>query len=423
MMAKRGHDAISVAEALRRLEAVVTPAPGVEAALEACHALVLAEDVAADRDFPPTDRSAMDGFAVRSVDAASAGILLAVSGEVRAGQDALGADLSPGRAVRVFTGSVLPAGADAVVMVEHVEEDREARTVRLLHPVEAAQHVRRQASDLSRGAVLLRAGSPIHAAEIAALAAVGRTRVRVHRPPVIGVISTGDEVVELDRAPRPHQVRNSNAATLLAQARETGVRGAYLGHAADAADELRERIERGLAGDVLLVTGGVSVGDYDLVAAALAEFGAETLFHGVRMKPGMPVLAARRGSCLIFGLPGNPVSTFTCFAVLVAPSLRRMLGYRDWRDVEIAARLESALEARPGRETYHLAQVVWREGRPSARRVDTTGSGDLPALARANAFLVTPAEGGSWDEGDELPALLWPEAQRRSGPGPAPSRT
>ena len=413
MNAKHAHEPISVAEALRRLEAVVAPAAAVEAALEACHGLVLAEDVTADRDFPPTDRSAMDGFAVRSADAASAGVVLAVSGEVRAGQDALGTEVAPGQAVRVFTGSVLPSGADAVVMVEHVEEDRGARTVRLERPVESAQHLRRQSSDLARDAVLLRAGSPIHAAEIAALAAVGRTRVRVHRPPVVGVLSTGDEVVEVDRVPRPHQVRNSNAATLLAQARETGVRGAYLGHAPDTRDDLHERIERGLAGDVLLVTGGVSVGDYDLVAAALGEFGAEVLFHGVRMKPGMPVLAARRGNCLIFGLPGNPVSAFTCFAVLVAPSLRRMLGYRTWRDVLVAVRLDGAIEARPGRETYHLAYVTWHEGRPSARRVDTTGSGDLPALARANAFLVTPAEGGSWDEGEELPALLWPEARRR----------
>jgi len=413
MGARRGQDDVSPAEALRRLEAITAAAVPVETALEACHGLVLAEDVTADRDFPPTDRSAMDGFAVRSADAATAGTVLAVTGELRAGQAAAGTQVAPGGAVRLFTGSVLPEGADAVVMVEHVEEDRDARTVRLLRPASAGQHVRRQGSDLSSGAVLLRSGSPIHAAEIAALAAVGRTRMRVHRPPVVGVLSTGDEVVEVDRAPRAHQVRNSNAAALLAQLRETGVRGAYLGHAPDTPEQLRERIERGLAGDVLLVTGGVSVGDYDLVASALDEFGAETLFHGVRMKPGKPILAARRGGCLIFGLPGNPVSAFTGFAVLVAPCLRRMLGYRNWRNVEMSASLDGALETRPGRETYHLAHLTWRDGRPSARRVDSTGSGDLPALARANGFLITPAEGGRWAAGDELPALVWPEAQRR----------
>jgi len=405
---------IPVAEALRRLEAVTRPSTVVETSLDACHGLVLGEDIAADRDFPPTDRSAMDGFAVRSADARAPGAVLAVSAELPAGQSAAGVTVGPGQAVRVFTGSVVPAGADAVVMVEDTEDDRAARSVRLLGATEPGQHVRPRGSDLARGTTMLVAGWPIQAPEIATLAAVGRTRVRVHRPPVVGVLSTGDEVVELDRAPEDHQVRNSNAAALLAQLRETGVRGAYLGNARDSRDELRRRVDQGLGGDVLLITGGVSVGDYDLVAQALEELGAETLFHGVAMKPGKPILAARRGATVIFGLPGNPVSAFTGFVVFVAPCLRRMMGQRAWRTPAVRARLDAPLEARPGRETYHLSRLAWRDGRLEGRRIDYTGSGDLPALARANGFVVTSPEGGRHAAGDELPAILWPGFDLRS---------
>jgi molybdopterin molybdotransferase len=400
-------------EAIRMLAAAVKPGQPVEVSLDACFKLVLAESIAADRDFPPTDRSAMDGFAVRAADASRAGAKLTVVGEIAAGRPADDVRVAGGQAVKIYTGAVLPHGADAVVMVEDTRFDAETDTVEIAVEVTPGQHVRKRASDLREGQTILETGSPIHAAEMAALSAVGATRVHIHRPPTVGVLSTGDEVVEPDRSPEPHQVRNSNAGTLLAQLRELGLWGIYLGNAGDSTEELADRLEQGLRGDVLLVSGGVSVGEYDLVGQALTQAGAELLFHKVAVKPGKPILAARRGNCLVVGLPGNPVSALTGFAVFVAPALRKLMGYRRWENSEVRVRLDEPLSSRPGRTAYHLARITWTGGCYQGHRVSSTGSGDVLSMARANGFLVTPEQGGEFAPGDELPALLWSDADHR----------
>ncbi len=307
----------------------------------------------------------------------------------------------------------MPPGADAVVMVEHTEEDREAGTVRVDGTSEPGRHVRPRASEMRRGETVVAAGQPVHAAEIAALASTGSTRVRVHRPPMVNVLSTGDEVVEPRRRPAPHQVRNSNAGMLLALLRDIGLRGIFLGNASDSQSELAEKLAQGIRGDVLLVTGGVSVGEYDLVGRALGDAGLELLFHKVAIKPGKPILAGKAGDCLVIGLPGNPVSVFTGFSVFVAPVLRRMMGYRQWDNQHVRARIERAFRCKPGRLTYHPARVVWRDGQYVGQRVASTGSGDVLSLARANAFLITTEETAEVRTGDQLAALLWDDAQHR----------
>ena len=404
---------ISVRDALQLLAEQTHALDPVEVPLDRCQGLVLAEAVAADRDFPPTDRSAMDGFAVRAEDIPQEGQELEVIGELRAGRPLGDLRVGAGQAARIMTGAVVPPGADTVVMVERTTELDERRRIRIDARPRKGQHIRRRAEDLRHGEVAVSPGAPIHAPEIAALASVGQISVRVHRAPVVHVLSTGDEVVEPSRAAADHQVRNSNGYALLAQLADLGVAGRYLGIAGDELGVLEDRLDRGLSGDLLLVTGGVSAGDYDFVGQALAAAGMERLFHKVAVKPGKPILAGRTNGCLVFGLPGNPVSTYTAFAVFVAPALRRMQGYRHWKNQRLPAVLTEPLRTRSGRETYHLARLTVTSEGLTASPVAHAGSGDVLALARANGFIVMPESGASLAAGAAVPTFLWKDFNLR----------
>jgi len=398
---------LEVQEALKLLLDAVRPLDAVEVALAEALGRTLAETAVADRDFPPTDRSAMDGFAVRAADSPAAGRSLVVTGEVRAGQDPGALAVGAGEAVRIFTGAVIPRGADAVVMVEATAENRPAGIVTVNEHTEPGQHIRRRGEAMRGDAAVVRAGAVVGPAEIGALAAVGRTRVRVVRAPRVAVISTGDEVVEADALPLPHQVRNSNAAMLLAQLARRSVAARYLGIAGDEPESLHAVIDDGLTADVLVLTGGVSVGEYDLVGAALLRAGCTVLFHTVSMRPGKPILAAKRGSCLVLGLPGNPVSAFTGFQVFVAPALRKLSG--DPRPVTdtVRATLLAPLHRRTGRLTYHLATFRWEAGKPVVAPVRSSSSGDVLSLVAANAFIVAPGDARPIPTGDEVDVLPW----------------
>ena len=400
---------IAFEEAEARLYAAALPIEETERVdLAEARGRVLAERVAADRDHPPADRSAMDGFAVRSADLEAGPATLRVVAELRAGRPVGDVRVGPGEAVRIMTGAILPPGADAVVMVERSREARAAGTVAFDDRPPPGQHVRRRGEELTAGSPVLEPGVAIRAAETAALASVGRARVRVVRRPAVAVLATGDELLPVGGPPpAEHQIRNSNAPALLAQLAELGLAGEDLGVAADDERELGARLARGLEADCLLVTGGVSAGEYDRVARALEAAGVRTLFHGVAVKPGKPVLAGRRGRCLVVGLPGNPVSTFTMFAVLVAPALRRMAGLAAWRRVELRAALATDLASRPGRVTFHLAELAVVGGGLRARPTATAGSGDVLALARANGFVVTSPDSHGEPAGTELRAIPW----------------
>ena len=398
---------LNVAEALATLLDAVSSLPPREAQLEDASGCILAERIVADRDFPPTDRSAMDGFAARAADCSKPGTTLSVIGEVRAGQGAEAAFVGAGQAVRIFTGGVIPRGADAVVMVELTEGDRNAGTVLVKERPEVGQHIRRQGEDLRAGETVIDAGTVIRAAEIAALAAVGRTRVTIVRPPRVAVMSTGDEVVEADTTPGPHQVRNSNGRMLLAQIQSLGIDARYLGIARDNRTALDAMIADGLTGDVLVLTGGVSVGEYDLVGAALIRAGCEVLFHNVAMRPGKPIVAAKRGECLVLGLPGNPVSAFTGFHVFVAPALRKLMGHPAPVAAPLRAMLVAPLRRRPGRLTYHLAHLRWHDGKPLVVPVTSASSGDVLSLVRANAFIVAPGDTQPIPAGIEVDVVAW----------------
>jgi molybdopterin molybdotransferase len=257
------------------------------------------------------------------------------------------------------------------------------------------------------GAVVVETETIVRTAEIAALAAVGCKRVSVFRPPHVSVLSTGDELVEVESAPADHQVRNSNARMLVAQLRAMQIHARNLGIARDDTAALDAMLEEGLRSEVFILSGGVSVGAYDLVGAALIRAGCEILFHNVSMRPGKPILAAKRGSCLIFGLPGNPLSAFTGCRVFVLPVLRRLMGDSKPVPPMVPATLGAPLRRKPGRLSYHLATLRWAEGKAMVTPVSSSSSGDVFSLVRANSFIVEPGGFDSLAAGAEVDVLPW----------------
>jgi molybdopterin molybdotransferase len=382
-----------------------TPAlPAEDVALDHALRRVLAEDVAADRDLPPFDRAAMDGYAVRSADVAAALVALDVVGEVRAGQwpDLV---VGPGQAARIMTGAPVPQGADAVQQVERTQPLDEFR-VTVDAAVGAGANVAPRGSEVRAGDVVLAAGRVIDPAAVAVLASAGKDRVRVARRPVVAVLVTGDEIVDVAARPGPAQIRNSNGPAVAAQARLAGADVRLLGVAPDRQDAIADALRPGLDADVLVVSGGVSAGDYDLVEPALLDLGARFLFTKVAIKPGAPLVFGRLGPTLVFGLPGNPVSTQATFDLFVRPALLKMQGARVLSRPRVAVDLLAPIRNRSGRKSHVPARVRFEGGRLVARPVRSMGSGDLAAHARANALVVIEADREQAAAGETAEALL-----------------
>ncbi len=348
---------------------------------------VLAAGVKADRDQPPFDRSTRDGFAVRA-EALTSGAALTVTGQVRAGEVWSGAAVEADSAVEIMTGAPLPEGADAVVMVEHVE--RAGATIQLApaRQLNAGDNIVPRGSEAMAGAEVLAAGTRIGAAEIALAAACGCSSLEVFAPPTVAIVATGDELVDVGETPGAQQIRNSNSYALAAMVTLAGGTPERLAIAPDVREAIQERIERGRQADLLVFSGGVSMGEYDLVEAVLAEFGAEFFFTGVRMQPGRPVvfgrLPERNGAPerYFFGLPGNPISvqvTFQCFA---EPLLRALAGETDRGPRWAQATLTEAVAGKAGLTRLLPARM---DG-IGVRAVPWQGSGDLAANARANCY-------------------------------------
>jgi molybdopterin molybdotransferase len=373
-------------------------------ALEDAPGRVLAEEVRCDRDLPPFDRSAMDGYALRAEDVHSAPVALDVIGEVPAGTWPH-LDVGVGQAVRIMTGAPVPAGADAVQQVEKTRPADEFR-VTILEGVAAGANVAPRGSEVRAGDVVLEPGRTITPASVAVLASVGRAKVSVGRRPVVAVLVTGDEIVDVGASPGPGQIRNSNGPAVAAQARQAGAQVKLLGVARDEPAELRLAMEGGLEADVLVVSGGVSAGDYDLVEPVLEDLGVSFFFTRVAIKPGAPLVFGRRGATRVFGLPGNPVSAQVTFDVFVRAALLKMQGARvvsrPWVEVELLAPLKN----RSGRRAHLPARVRFEEGRLVARPVRSMGSGDLVAHARANALVALEAQRTQAEAGETARALL-----------------
>ena len=358
---------------------------------------VLAEDVAADRDYPPLDRTARDGFAVRSADVPGR---FRVIGEVRAG-DQFSGSVGSGQAVEIMTGAPIPDGADTIIMVEHVRRDGEF--VEFTGDAPAGQFINERGGEAPAGRVVLRSGTRIGIAEIAMLAAVGRPTVQVFKRPRVAIIATGDELVEPGEAVAPHQIRNSNAWSLAAQVTRAGGVPEMLGIARDTEEATRPLIERGLESDLLLLSGGVSAGKYDVVETVLGSLRAEVWFDRVAIQPGQPLVFGQARGTFFFGLPGNPASTMVTFEIFARTALEMLGGQPPRGPVRTYARLKAPFRHR-GTLTRFLPAWVSPEGEMIP--ISWTGSSDIASLTRANALLVADAEKPEWQPGEWMPVIL-----------------
>jgi molybdopterin molybdotransferase len=385
----------AIDEALELVLDGLAPLSAQRVPLDIAAGRVIAEPGLAAVDLPPFDRSAMDGFAVRAADTAR-GVPLRLAGGVAAGEVAAG-ELEPGTAARVSTGAAIPPGADAILQSElAVVSDGTVAPERALAP---GTHVRHRGEDLTAGTLLAPPGSVLTLPRMSALASAGVGEVAVHRRPRLDLIVTGSELLPLGAPPEPGRIHESNGLMVRLLAGRAGAKIVDHGVIGDDRDATVSAVEQGLKGDVLVVSGGVSVGPHDHVKPAFAECGVDEVFWRVKIKPGKPLWFGRRGETLVFGLPGNPLSTIVCFCVFIEPALRRLQGERDARPRYEAGRLTAPARAADGRTTFLTAALrPGADGVLEATPTERQGSHMTGALGESDGFAIAPLEAG------ELPA-------------------
>ena len=359
---------------------------------------ILAEPIAADRDYPPFPRSARDGFAVRAADLPGE---LTVIGEVRAGEVFHGS-VAAGQAVEIMTGAPLPDGADAVVMVEHTE--RTGDRVRIDRTQTSGDNFNPCAVEARQGTKLLDPGTRLGFTEIALLATVGKEHVTVYKKPRVAILPTGDEIVDVAQTPEAFQIRNSNAWSMAVQVARAGAEPVVLPIARDNYESTRALVKKGLECDMLLLSGGVSAGKYDIVEKVLAEFGAEFFFTRVLIQPGQPLVFGTAQSRFFFGLPGNPASTMVTLEVFARAAIELLCGVTEASLPLLQTRLTRDFRQKTGL-TRFLPAFVSADG-ATVEPLSWQGSGDVAALTRANAFLVTEPDREQWSAGDMIRVLL-----------------
>ena len=358
---------------------------------------VLAEPVMADRDFPPFRRATRDGYALQAAELKQLPATLEVIGEIKAGASPAESAMlvQAGQAASIMTGAPVPQGADAVVMVEYTERD--GNRVSVTKAVEAGANVVPVGSEAKRGQKLLEAGMRLDHSAIAVAASVGRAHLLVYSRPRVAVLSTGDELVDVEELPGPNQIRNSNSYSLAVQIKAAGGEPVLLPVARDESLRLRELIADGLECDLLLLTGGVSMGKYDLVEQVLGEFGAEFFFTGAKIQPGKPIVFGRipadgGSETYFFGLPGNPVSTMVTFELFARPMLESLSGMKPQKLVFAYARLKKEIKTKTGLKRFLPAVISGEFEQAEVELAKWEGSGDIAATARANAYLVIPPD-------------------------------
>lgn len=396
---------IEFTEARALVLAAVKALPAETVPLAEALGRTLARDLRAREDIPPFDKAAMDGYAVRAADTAAApAVELAVVEDLPAGRLAR-RRLGPMQAARIMTGAPVPAGADAVVMVEDTERS-DGGGVLVRRAVRPGENIGLAGEDLKRGETALERGAVIGPAEIGMLAAANAARVAVVRRPRVAVIATGDEIVEPGAAKRRGQIRNANGPALAALAVRAGAEVRYLGIARDHGPALAAKLARARRADVVVLSGGVSVGDHDLVKEELRAAGVRPVFWRVRIKPGKPVFFGRRGRQLVFGLPGNPTSAMVTFLLFVEPALAAMGGRRGPAGGTGRAVLAEGITVRPGR-THFLRGVVVEPG-PVLKVAPYADqrSGVIRSMVRGRVLIVVPAEAARLDAGREVDVIF-----------------
>ena len=398
---------ISISEAIQIVISQIAQLPAQEIAIDLSHGRILAEDIVADTDLPPFDRAQMDGYAVRAADVANVPASLRIVGESAAGAG-WHHEMKAGEAVRIMTGAPVPSGADAVQQVELTRENDSQ--VEILAPVELGRSIVRQASEIKSGETVLRAGEEINAAMIATLASFGYAKVKVSRQPRVAVMATGSELVDVDQKPGQDQIRDSNNYTIEAYATMSNAVVERLPLAGDDTEELKRQISRAAAhADVLITSGGVSMGVYDFTKAALKDLGAEIFFERVALRPGKPTVFARLGNTVVFGLPGNPVSVSVTFNLFVRTALRAMQGAKETTLPVEHAVLARNLKGSIDRESYLPATLRTDEkGMLLAQPLKWGGSSDFVSFARATALINLPAGAGIIESGTSVTIVRLP---------------
>jgi len=380
---------LSVADALERVLAHAAPLPAEEAALDEADGRVLAYPLTARRTQPPADVSAMDGYAVRAADVANAPVRLKIIGEVAAGRP-FAHTIGPGEAARIFTGGVMPEGADAVVIQEHTKRDGDS--VEVAKSSAKGRHIRAQGLDFKVGDALLSAGHRLTPRDLALAAGMNHPFVPVHRRPKIALFATGDELVPPGVEPAPGQIVSSNNFALAALARAEGAEVVDLGIVGDRLDDTVAAVRRAreLGADILVTSGGASVGDYDLVQKAFAAEGMELSFWRLALRPGRPLMNGRLGGMHVLGVPGNPVSAFVCGFLFLVPLIRRLAGRSDVERPTESAVLGCDMPANDERADYLRATL--REG--VATPFPVQDSSMMAPLAKADCLVIRePYEG------------------------------
>jgi molybdenum cofactor synthesis domain-containing protein len=398
---------ISISEAIQVVISQTAQLSAEEIAIDLSHGRILAEDIVADTDLPPFDRAQMDGYAVRAADVANLPARLRIVGESAAGAG-WHHEMKDGEAVRIMTGAPVPAGADAVQQVELTRENDSQ--VEILEPVELGRSIVRRASEIKSGETVLRAGEEINAAMIATLASFGYAKVKAGARPKVAVMATGSELVDVDQKPGQDQIRDSNNYTIAAYAELSNAIVERLPLAGDDTEELKRQISRAAEHtDVLITSGGVSMGVYDFTKAALKELGAEVFFERVALRPGKPTVFARLGNTLVFGLPGNPVSVSVTFNLFVRTALRAMQGAAETTLPVEHAVLARNLKGSIDRESYLPATLRTDEkGMLSAEPLKWGGSSDFVSFARATALINVPAGVRTIAAGSTVRVVLLP---------------
>ena len=365
---------------------------------------VLAESLVADRDFPPFPRATRDGYALRSGDLKQAPASLNVIGEIKAGAENLPAKLNSGEAAAIMTGAPVPEGADAVVMVEYTSSAGDR--VEITRGVTRGENVVPAGAEARRGDGLLQPGTRLDAAAIAIAASIGKAEVEVYLRPRVAVLSTGDEVVDIHRQPGANQIRNSNSYSLAAQIIAAGADPVLLPVAPDEPTRLQELISQGLQSDLLLITGGVSMGKYDLVEQVLGAVHAKFFFTGAQIQPGRPIVFGRVAGKYFFGLPGNPVSTMVTFELFAKPVIEALSGMARRKLVFVHARVKAEIKTKTGLKRFLPAVLSGEFEKAEVELVRWQGSGDIAATARSNCYIVIPPDRERIAAGEWVPVVL-----------------
>lgn len=398
---------ITVGEAVEVILKQISPLPAVEVSLAQANGTILFENVRAGRNVPPFANSAMDGFAVRWQDVAHASSVTPVSlkivDEAPAGYVSK-RRVTKGTAIKIMTGAPVPRGADTIIRVEYTASSGD--TVRISKTDPSGSHIREAGEDIRKGQVILEKGKFLTPADIGLMASVGKGRVRVYRRPTVALISTGDELLEVEDRPKPGKIVNSNSYSLAAAVQESGAIPRRLGIVRDKRKQLAAAFRKALRYDVVMTSGGVSVGDYDLVKEALSDAGVRMEFWKVAQKPGHPMAFGRIGKKPVFGLPGNPVSSMVSFILYARPALLKMMGHRKLFLPVTQAVLEHEIRKSPGLKEFIRCRLRHEDGRSFASSTGTQSSGVLRSLSLAQGLIVAGEEQTVLETGSRVPVIL-----------------